>query len=87
MKDLHDKCASEPGNRQFWAQVQKAGRKMSLISDEEADKHGGTSAISESKAEKVRVTFSHVVPYSFPPSSSTDCLLSPSCVCLLAICI
>ncbi|KAJ7139489.1 SPOC like C-terminal domain-containing protein [Mycena epipterygia] len=52
MEDLHDKCASEPGNRQFWAQVQKAGRKMSLISDKEAEKHGGISTISESKAEK-----------------------------------
>ncbi|KAJ7480055.1 SPOC domain-like protein [Mycena galericulata] len=52
MKDLRDKCASEPGNRQFWEQVQKAGRKMSLISDKEAEEHGGTSSISESKAEK-----------------------------------
>jgi hypothetical protein len=53
MQDLHDKCASEPGNLQFWTQVQKAGRKMSLISDKEAEEHGGTSPISESKAEKV----------------------------------
>ncbi|KAJ6569542.1 SPOC like C-terminal domain-containing protein [Mycena capillaripes] len=52
MKDLREKCASEPGNRQFWAQVQKAGRQMSLISDKEAEEHGGTSSISESKAEK-----------------------------------
>ncbi|KAJ7451138.1 SPOC domain-like protein [Mycena latifolia] len=52
LKDLRDKCTSEPGNRQFWAEVQKAGRKMSLISDKEAGEHGGTSAISESKAEK-----------------------------------
>ncbi|KAJ6498003.1 SPOC domain-like protein [Mycena vitilis] len=52
MKDLRDKCASEPGNRQFWAHVQKAGRKIGLISNEEAEEHGGTSSISESKAEK-----------------------------------
>ncbi|KAJ7102505.1 SPOC domain-like protein [Mycena belliarum] len=52
LEDLRDKCASEPGNRQFWTQVQKAGRKMSLISDKEAEENGGTSAISESKAEK-----------------------------------
>ncbi|KAJ7652019.1 SPOC like C-terminal domain-containing protein [Mycena polygramma] len=56
MKDLRDKCASEPGNRQFWAHVQKAGRKISLISNEEAEEHGGTSSISESKAEKVRTS-------------------------------
>ncbi|KAJ7924419.1 SPOC like C-terminal domain-containing protein [Mycena leptocephala] len=52
MKDLRDKCTSEPGNRQFWVQVQEAGRSMSLISDKEAEEHGGTSAIPESKAEK-----------------------------------
>lgn len=56
LKDLRDKCASsEPGNPQFWAEVQKAGRKLSLISDKEAEENGGTSAISESKAEKVRL--------------------------------
>ncbi|KAJ7171774.1 SPOC domain-like protein [Mycena crocata] len=52
IKDLRDQCAGEPGNRQFWEQVQKAGRKMSLISDKEAQKHGGTSAISELRAGK-----------------------------------
>ncbi|KAF7340174.1 SPOC domain-like protein [Mycena venus] len=52
MTDLRDKCASEPGNRQFWSQVQEAGRQMSLISDQEAEENGGTSSISESKAEK-----------------------------------
>ncbi|KAJ7674432.1 SPOC like C-terminal domain-containing protein [Mycena rosella] len=52
LQDLREKCVSEPGNRQFWAQVQKAGRTMSLISDTEAEEQGGTSAISESNAEK-----------------------------------
>ncbi|KAJ6626980.1 ku80-like protein [Mycena sp. CBHHK59/15] len=52
LEGLRDKCLSEPGNRQFWAEVQKLGRPMSLISDREAEKYGGTSDFSESKAEK-----------------------------------
>jgi hypothetical protein len=38
---------------QFWSQVQKEGRSISLISNVEAAKHGGKSAIPEAKAEKV----------------------------------
>ncbi|KAJ7789458.1 ku80-like protein [Mycena olivaceomarginata] len=45
-------CTSEPGNAQFWSLVQQAGRKIGLISDVEAEEHGGTSSVSESKAEK-----------------------------------
>lgn len=67
MKDLRDKCTSEPGNRQFWVQVQEAGRSMSLISDKEAEEHGGTSAISESKAEKVRRAVIHACFYPHKP--------------------
>ncbi|KAJ7226110.1 SPOC domain-like protein [Mycena pura] len=52
MKDLKDKCTSEPGNRQFWAEVRTVGRPMSLISDKEAEEHGGTSDVSESGAIK-----------------------------------
>ncbi|KAF8171709.1 SPOC like C-terminal domain-containing protein [Mycena galopus ATCC 62051] len=52
MTELRDKCTSKPGNSQFWSQVQDAGRKISLISDEEAEEHGGTSLFSESEAEK-----------------------------------
>ncbi|KAJ7771956.1 SPOC like C-terminal domain-containing protein [Mycena maculata] len=55
IKDLRDKCAFEPGNPQFWGEVKKAGRKLSLISDKEAEENGGASSISESKAEKVRL--------------------------------
>ncbi|KAF8214292.1 hypothetical protein K438DRAFT_1750351 [Mycena galopus ATCC 62051] len=54
MTELRDKCTSKPGNSQFWSQVQDAGRKISLISDEEAEEHGGTSLFSESEAEKLR---------------------------------
>ncbi|KAF8172182.1 SPOC like C-terminal domain-containing protein [Mycena galopus ATCC 62051] len=52
MTELRDKCTSKLGNSQFWSQVQDAGRKISLISDEEAEEHGGTSLFSESEAEK-----------------------------------
>jgi len=52
MTELRDKCTSKPGNSQFWSQVQDAGRKISLISDKEAEEHGGTSLFSESEAEK-----------------------------------
>ncbi|KAJ6519234.1 ku80-like protein [Mycena sanguinolenta] len=51
MQDLRRKCTSEPGNSQFWSEVQEAGRKISLISEEEAEEHGGTSQFSESQAQ------------------------------------
>lgn len=57
MKDLKDKCTSEPGNRQFWAEIRTIGRRMSLISDKEAEDHGGTSDVSESGALKVCYIF------------------------------
>ncbi|KAK7064784.1 SPOC domain-like protein [Favolaschia claudopus] len=52
MKDLRDQCLSEPGNKQFWSLIKETGRKISLISAEEAEENGGSSSISESKAEK-----------------------------------
>ncbi|KAF7367429.1 SPOC domain-like protein [Mycena sanguinolenta] len=51
MQNLRRNCTSEPGNSQFWSEVQKAGRKISLISEEEAEEHGGTSQFSESQAQ------------------------------------
>jgi len=44
---------SQPGNQEFWSQVKGVGRGLSLISDKEAKQHGGTSNISERKAEEV----------------------------------
>ncbi|GLB36606.1 putative SPOC domain-like protein [Lyophyllum shimeji] len=50
LQDLKDKCISTPGNHEFWSQVKQVGRGLSLISDKEARKYGGRSAISESEA-------------------------------------
>ncbi|CAK5280012.1 unnamed protein product [Mycena citricolor] len=53
LPELKDQCLnSKPGNASFWAEVQKVGPKLSLISDEEADEHGGSSEISAFKAKK-----------------------------------
>ncbi|KAG6841529.1 hypothetical protein C0991_009894 [Blastosporella zonata] len=48
--DLKDKCTSEPGNQEFWSEIQNVGRALSLISNKEAKQNGGTSKISESGA-------------------------------------
>ena len=53
LQDLKSKCMSQPGNQEFWSQVTSVGRDLSLISDKEAKQHGGTSNISERKAEEV----------------------------------
>jgi len=46
--DLKESCLQEPGNLEFWEEVQKLGRSISLISDPEAKKLGGSSEFSES---------------------------------------
>ncbi|KAF7319822.1 Ku domain-containing protein [Mycena kentingensis (nom. inval.)] len=43
---------STPGNKEFWGEIQKVGRPMSLISEPEAEKLGGEADPSESKAKK-----------------------------------
>jgi hypothetical protein len=53
VQNLRKTCLSDPGNKEFWAEVQKHGRGMSLISKPEAAKHGGISTIPESDAEQV----------------------------------
>lgn len=53
IKDMRETCLSEPGNKEFWSQVQTHGREMSLISKPEAAKNGGISMISEPAAEAV----------------------------------
>ncbi|KAJ7630413.1 SPOC domain-like protein [Roridomyces roridus] len=52
IEELCEKCTSEPGNRQFWDEVRKVGRKLSLISDQEAEENGGTSTVSHAKADE-----------------------------------
>ncbi|KAJ3980021.1 SPOC domain-like protein [Lentinula detonsa] len=41
---------SSPGNKEFWSKVQKVGRRISVISDKEAEKNGGMSQFSEYSA-------------------------------------
>ncbi|KIK66132.1 hypothetical protein GYMLUDRAFT_158553 [Collybiopsis luxurians FD-317 M1] len=51
---LKNKCLhSTPGNEEFWSEVQSIGRSLSLISDKEAERNGGSSEISETEATKV----------------------------------
>ncbi|KAG8220208.1 SPOC domain-like protein [Butyriboletus roseoflavus] len=48
LKGLKEDCAGKNGNKDFWAELRKLGRDMSLISTTEARRFGGISAISES---------------------------------------
>lgn len=43
-----------PNNQEFWAEIQKIGRSMSLISSKEAKKFGGKSDVTEGTAVDVR---------------------------------
>jgi Ku C terminal domain like len=51
---LKDTCLSKPGNLEFWSDVKKIGRDLSLISKTEAKKLGGLSSITDDEAEEVR---------------------------------
>ena len=55
LRNMKTSCmsASAPNNHVFWKDVQSRGRSMSLISDTEAEKAGGTSDVSEADATKV----------------------------------
>jgi len=53
LKDLKESCLREAGNSEFWQEVQKLGRSLSLISEPEARKLGGHSQFSESASEAV----------------------------------
>lgn len=56
LPELKSKCLnSTPGNKEFWSEVQTEGRALSLISDKEAKKNGGSSNASEDDAVKVCV--------------------------------
>jgi len=52
LKDLRQACTSQPGNEEFWAEVMKQHRSLSLISNDEALKYGGTSSVSEAAADE-----------------------------------
>jgi len=43
-----------PGNPEFWSDVKKIGRNLSLISKAEARKQGGLSSVADDEAEEVR---------------------------------
>ncbi|KAG1889229.1 SPOC domain-like protein [Suillus subluteus] len=51
LRDLKESCHKEAGNPEFWQEVQKLGRSLSLISEPEAKKLGGHSEFSESASE------------------------------------
>lgn len=51
LRDLKESCLKEAGNSEFWQEVQKLGRSLSLISEPEARKLGGHSEFSESASE------------------------------------
>ncbi|KAG9310306.1 SPOC domain-like protein [Chiua virens] len=48
LKGLKQDCNGKNGNKDFWADLQKLGRGMSLISSSEANQVGGISDVSES---------------------------------------
>ncbi|OSD05649.1 SPOC domain-like protein [Trametes coccinea BRFM310] len=53
IEDLKNTCLeTKPGNSAFWGKVRGIGRPLSLISQPEAAKAGGKSAIPESEAQK-----------------------------------
>jgi ATP-dependent DNA helicase 2 subunit 2 len=45
---------SKAGNPEFWSDVKKVGRDLSLISKGEAKKQGGLSSIADNEAVEVR---------------------------------
>ncbi|KAG2160210.1 SPOC domain-like protein [Suillus bovinus] len=51
LRNLKGSCLKEAGNSEFWQEVQKLGRSLSLISEPEAMKLGGQSEFSESASE------------------------------------
>jgi ATP-dependent DNA helicase 2 subunit 2 len=65
LPELKQSCISEPGNKQFWEHIKKAGREMGLISEWEAQKYGGISNVSEAEAIEVRSGARHLSPTSY----------------------
>jgi hypothetical protein len=58
LRGLKEDCTGKNGNKDFWTEFQKLGRRMSLISSTDAKRVGGISDVSESDAEVVSVLFS-----------------------------
>ncbi|KAI0762418.1 SPOC like C-terminal domain-containing protein [Fomes fomentarius] len=57
LRELRDTCLKQkPRNKEFWDAVRNIGRPLSFITAPEASKAGGKSDISESEAQKVRVS-------------------------------
>jgi ATP-dependent DNA helicase 2 subunit 2 len=57
MVNLQKKCVQDyPGNKEFWSELGKIGREISLISNKEAKQHGGTASVSEGKADSVSLS-------------------------------
>ena len=54
LRNLKEKCSSKLGNPEFWSDVKKVGRDLSLISKGETKKQGGLSSIGDDEAEEVR---------------------------------
>ncbi|KAF8523097.1 SPOC domain-like protein [Hysterangium stoloniferum] len=51
IRDLKEACLNHtPDNKEFWGEIQKIGRPMSLISSKEAKKFGGKSDVTEGTA-------------------------------------
>ncbi|OJT04950.1 ATP-dependent DNA helicase II subunit 2 [Trametes pubescens] len=61
IRELKDTCLkSKPGNKVFWDKVRGIGRPLSYISESEATKAGGKSAISESEAQQSQIIWMHL---------------------------
>ncbi|KAF8510958.1 hypothetical protein JB92DRAFT_2936738 [Gautieria morchelliformis] len=65
--------AQTPSNQEFWAEIQRIGRPMSLISSKEAKKLGGKSDVTEGTAVDVRlrIVWAEAVGLTMTTSSYT----------------
>lgn len=54
LRNLKEKCLSKPGNPEFWSDVKRVGRDLSLISKGETKEQGGLLSIADDEAEEVR---------------------------------
>ncbi|KAF8624760.1 hypothetical protein AX15_005654 [Amanita polypyramis BW_CC] len=52
MEGFKKNCLGKGSNKDFWEEIKKAGRRLSLISDTEASQYGGTSTASEDAAKQ-----------------------------------
>ncbi|KAF8807166.1 SPOC domain-like protein [Phlegmacium glaucopus] len=52
LRNLKEKCLTKPGNPEFWSDVKKIGRDLSLISRVEAKTQGGLSSVADDEVEE-----------------------------------